>query len=234
MPPFTYQVLRTKKLSANLSLSIHPEKGVVVKAPFWLPDIAIRKFVEAKTDWIQNHLQKIEQKKVKEKEYTHGEKHLYFGKEHDLVVSHSETPQRTKVVVVGESLQVSVFSGHSGEARTREIKEALLRLYLETGIEYITERVNYYSGLLGVEYSQIDIKKVSSIWGSCSSKNKLCFNRKLIMAPKEIVDYVIIHEVSHMVHRDHSSRFWAQVARLDKNFREHRHWLKQNHSLLSI
>ncbi|PIP85683.1 hypothetical protein COW83_03000, partial [Candidatus Collierbacteria bacterium CG22_combo_CG10-13_8_21_14_all_43_12] len=75
---------------------------------------------------------------------------------------------------------------------------------------------------------------VSSIWGSCSPSNRLCFNRKLIMAPHEVVDYVVIHEVCHLVHRNHSSRFWGLVAKLDPKYKEHRRWLYRNHSLLSI
>lgn len=233
MPPIDYIVSRSRKIISGLSLSIHPEKGLVVKAPFWLPDIAIRKFIEEKTDWIQKHLTRLKPA-LPAKQYLEGEKHLYFGQEYSLVILHLDFPLRTEAKIVAEELHLSIFTGHEGKKRTEEIREAILRLYLETGIALITERVNYFSGLIGVDYSRIDIKKVSSIWGSCSARNKLSFNRKLIMAPPEVVDYVIIHEVSHLVHRNHSSRFWGLVARHDPDFREHRRWLHRNHLLLSI
>lgn len=234
MAPFNYTVTRLKKFSASLSLTIHPEKGVVVRAPFWVPDIAIRKFIEDRSTWIETHLKQAMSPLAPEKKYLPGEKHLYFGREYVLTIQEYEHPLRTQAVIANESLQVSLYRGHLESKRTNEIREAILRLYLETGIAVITEKVNYFSEKIGVSYSRIDIKKVSSIWGSCSPTNRLCFNRKLIMAPHEVVDYVIIHEVAHMVHRNHSSRFWGLVARFDSNYKQHRQWLHHNHLLLSL
>lgn len=234
MLSFKYTILRTRKLLSGIRLSIHPDKGVVVKAPFWLPDITIRNFVEEKNDWIEKHLRQLKKPDVPIKQYQDGEKHLYFGVEHTLVIIERNTPLRTEAKIRDGGLQVSIFDGHLGEKRTSEVREAILRLYLETGIGVITEKVNYYASRLGVDYTKIDIKKVSSIWGSCSATNRLCFNRKLIMAPHEVVNYVIIHEVCHMRERNHSSRFWALVAKFDPLYRDHRRWLHRNHLLLSI
>lgn len=233
MPHFDYKVIRTRRFS-GLSISIHQEKGVVVKAPFWIPDIAIRKFVEDKSEWVSGHLQRILQSAVPAKQYEEGEKHLYFGREYTLTFSHVDVPQRTSAQINGESLEVVVFSGHQESKKKEETRDAILRLYLETGIAALTEKVNFYCNQIGVSYSQIEIKKVSSIWGSCSPSNKLSFNRKLIMAPHDVVDYVVIHEVCHLVHRDHSSRFWGLVARYDPDYKKHRRWLHRNHAVLTI
>lgn len=234
MPSFHYTVIRTHKFSTGLRLSIHPEKGVTVKAPFWLPDLAIRKFVEEKTAWIEQHLRQFKRPEIPAKQYLAGEKHLYFGEEYALVIIETFTPLRTEAKISGECMHLTIFEGHTGEKRLTEIREAILRLYLETGIGVITEKVNYYANRLGVDYTRIDIKKVSSIWGSCSATNRLCFNRKLIMAPHDVVNYVIIHEVCHMKERNHSSHFWALVAKFDPLYRDHRRWLHRNHLLLSI
>ncbi len=205
-----------------------------MRAPFWIPDLAIRKFVEDKTDWILGHLQRLKQSVSPAKLYHEGEKHLYFGKEYMLIFSHIDIPQRTKAQITDESLEIIIFSGHQGDKKKEETRDAILRLYLETGIAALTEKVNFYCDQIGVDYSQIEIKKVSSIWGSCSPSNKLCFNRKLIMAPHEVVDYVVIHEVCHLVHRNHSSRFWGLVARYDPDYKKHRRWLHRNHAVLTI
>lgn len=234
MPLFKYQILRTNKVSTGLRLSIHPEKGVTVKASFWVPETMIRKFVEAKSAWVEKHLQKIKSAQVSIKRYNHGEKHLYLGEEYPLAITEVATPQRTKVWIFRGELQVCLFCGHLGVRRAREIQDAILRFYLETGIGVITQKANFYSAQLGVQYSQIDIKKVSSIWGSCSPSNRLCFNRKLVMAPLPILEYVVIHEVCHLVHRNHSSRFWALVAKFDPQYLDHRRWLRRNHLLLSL
>lgn len=234
MPSFPYKLIRTRKFSAGVRLSIHPEKGLTVRAPFWLPEISIRKFIQDKTAWIEKHLSRFNHPASPVKRYLSGEKHLYFGQEYVLTIIHTENPLRTEAKILKDELQVSLFRGHVDKKRIEEVKEAILRLYLETGIAVITEKVNHYSGLLGVEYSQIDIKKVSSIWGSCSPTNRLSFNRKLIMAPREVVDYVIVHEVCHMVQRNHSSRFWGLVAKFDPKYKEHRRWLHRNHQKLLV
>ncbi|KKU71303.1 MAG: hypothetical protein UX97_C0009G0024 [Candidatus Beckwithbacteria bacterium GW2011_GWA2_47_25] len=217
-----------------MRLSIHPEKGLTVRAPFWVPEISIRKFIQDKAVWIEKHLSRSDRQTSSVKQYLPGEKHLYFGQEYDLDILYLKTPRRTEVKIHDDKIQVSLFEGHVDNKRTNEIKEAILRFYLETGIAIITEKVNHYSGLLGVEYSRIDIKKVSSIWGSCSPTNRLSFNRKLIMAPHEVVDYVIIHEVCHLVQRNHSSRFWGLVAKFDPKYKEHRRWLHRNHQKLLV
>lgn len=234
MPPFQYKILRTRKISSGISLKVHPEQGVIVKAPFWVPEMTVKRFVEEKSAWIQKHLNRIISSKAPAKQYFEGEKHLFFGREYPIVLLHVDIPSRTKAEICEDSLQICIYKGHEGDKRSTEIRDALLRFYLETGIGVITEKVNHFSSQIGVEYSQIEIKKVSSIWGSCSPSNKLCFNRKLIMAPHEVVDYVVIHEVCHMVHRNHSSRFWGLVAKFDPQYKEHRRWLHRNHAVLSI
>ncbi len=233
MSQFEYKVIRSKRVTAGATISVHPERGVTVRAPFWLPAFAIKKFVEEKSDWIIKHLS-VNTPKSPEKKYEPGENHLYFGREYPLTLRHRDHPGRTSVEIAGEVLVATIYKGYEGEKRRTEIQDGILRWYLETGIQVITEKVNYYSEQIGVEYSRIDIKKVSTIWGSCSPDNKLCFNRKLIMAPHEIVNYVVIHEVCHMVHRNHSSHFWGLVAKYDPRYKEHRRWLHRNHLLLSI
>lgn len=207
---------------------------MVVRAPFWVPEFSIRNFVNDRSDWIVNQLNRIKSRKVSDKKYESGEKHLFFGQEYPLELAHSELPTRTKVRLLENKIHVTVFAGHADIQKKKEIKEGILRWYLEEGIGVITEKVNFYSEKLNVSYTRIELKKVISIWGSCSASNNLSFNRKLVMAPHEIVDYVVIHETCHMIQRNHSSRFWALVAKLDPQYREHRRWLRDNHHLLSI
>lgn len=230
---FQPKIIRSRSLSSGISISVHPERGVVVRAPFWVPGSVIQKFIEERSDWIRKHLAKVGPKGA-EKKYIDGEMHLYFGREYPLRLVPAAVPIRTSVELDEDSIRIDLYHGHEGAKKNSEIKEGLLRWYLETGISVITEKVNRYTGAIGVDYSRIDIKKVSSIWGSCSPGNRLCFNRKLIMAPHEVVDYVVIHEVCHLVHRNHSSRFWGLVAKFDPQYKEHRRWLRRNHHLLII
>lgn len=207
----------------------------MVTVPYWMPSFAVDQLIREKNDWIMKHFIKFSSsEKEIQKNYVHGEKHLFFGKEYPLFLKETDTLVRTKAELFDDRIEMEIYSGYSQEERTKKVKDALLNYYMEKGIEIITEKVNYYSGILGLSYKGINLKKVSSIWGSCSWQNNLNFNRKLVMAPHEIVDYVVIHEVCHMIHRNHSSHFWGEVCKLDPKFRDHRRWLRVNHQLLSI
>ena len=93
-------------------------------------------------------------------------------------------------------------------------------------LAYVTDKVAVLSVRIPVSYASIRIKKTRSRWGSCSQKGDLSFQWQLIFTPLAILDYVIVHEVCHLKHFNHSPTFWAQVMALDPNFKEHRHWLR--------
>ena len=210
-----------------------PGGKVVVTAPVWVPIFVIKKFVEEKSDWILEHLKKYPPS-IDLKKFTNGDRLLFFGESIELTIEVSDSPTRTNFDLIDDHFVVTVSKHHSEDKKHEEIKTSMERWYMQQGIAVITEKVNKFSQILGVDYSKITIKKVSSIWGSCSYQNNLSFSRKLIMAPHEIVDYVVIHEVCHMRERNHSSRFWGLVFKLDPKYREHRYWLKKNSHLLSI
>ena len=233
VPSFSYQVVRKKGLTTNVSISVSFEKGVIVRAPFWMPKGMIDTFIKEKSTWIEKHLKRLNSKKTV-KHYLEGEKHFYFGKEYPLSILKTPTPGRSKVGIFENSIRVEIYNRLPKEKHPEKIKEALLYWYLERGMEIITEKVNYYVKEMGVDYKKINLKKVSSIWGSCSPTNCLSFNRKLVMAPHEVVDYVIIHEVVHMTHRNHGNNFWNLVKNFDPQYKNHRKWLRQNHHLLAI
>ncbi len=231
---FSYTINRTRSRLTGVTIRISLSKGVVVTAPFWVPGKMIEAFVVQKADWIEQSLAKTRISPIKKPTLQDGASHLFFGEALIVKLDISDTVLRTKAEIIENSLLISVHSAHPEDKRQLEIEQAILHLYMEKGIEAITTKVNYYAKLLGVDYSKITIKPASSIWGSCSGRNNLSFNRKLIMAPHKIVDYVVIHEVCHLVHRDHSPRFWRLVGSLVAEYLSHRHWLHKNHQLLTI
>lgn len=89
-----------------------------------------------------------------------------------------------------------------------------------------------YSAALGRPYSALALRDTRSRWGSCNSEGRLMFSWRLAMAPPVVLRYVAAHEVAHLAHMDHSSRFWAQVARLMPDYQRHRDWLRHNGSAL--
>ena len=231
MDQINYRLIRSRKRIASTTISVGP-KGVIVRAPFWIPDWVIKQFVSQKQDWIKKQLNK--NPPHQDKSLKHGDTILFFGEELILNIESSTSPGRPRTEIESGVLRLSVPSHFSEEVRSQAVRKALTGLLREKGIEHITGRVNHFSQIVNVSYSKITLKNVSSLWGSCSARNNLNFNQHLLMAPPEVIDYVVVHEVSHLVHRDHSSRFWALVRSLDPDYKLHRLWLRKNQKKLSL
>ncbi len=89
-------------------------------------------------------------------------------------------------------------------------------------------KLEHYSKLLGVRYGRVSVRSQRSKWGSCSAKGNLSFNCLLMLAPEEVLDYVIVHELCHLKHMDHSKEFWAEVESVDPDHKAHKKWLRDH------
>lgn len=124
------------------------------------------------------------------------------------------------------------------EEKSRELKkieplsEEELEVLADRACEVIPERVAYFAPLAGVDYGMITIRNQKTRWGSCSAKGNLNFNCLLMLAPAEVLDYVIVHELCHRKEMNHSPRFWAEVERIMPDYKERERWLKENGKLL--
>ncbi|MDD3369678.1 MAG: SprT family zinc-dependent metalloprotease [Lachnospiraceae bacterium] len=112
-------------------------------------------------------------------------------------------------------------------------QKRLEKRYRELARTYITKRVDYYTALVGKSYSNITIRDQKTRWGSCSGRGTLSFNWRLILAPPTILDYVVVHEVCHLLHMDHSKAFWQSVENILPDYKISRTWLKQNGNRLA-
>lgn len=117
------------------------------------------------------------------------------------------------------------------KAAERISQKKLLELS-EQAKHYIPERIAHYADLMGVSYGRITIRSQRTRWGSCSSKGNLNFNCLLMLAPPQVVDYVVVHELSHRLHMNHSEHFWATVERYMPDYALWRKWLKTNGAAL--
>ncbi|WP_370751619.1 M48 family metallopeptidase [Eubacterium sp.] len=99
---------------------------------------------------------------------------------------------------------------------------------ISTASDYIPTRVSYFAKIMGVSYNRISIRTQKTRWGSCSSKGNLNFNALLMLTSKDVIDYVVIHELSHRIEMNHSPRFWSIVENVLPNYRVQRKWLKEN------
>ena len=112
--------------------------------------------------------------------------------------------------------------------------EALTAWLKEQAMQTISERVTLYANVMGVTPGTIRLSEAKTRWGSCSTKNNLNFAWRLIMCPLSVIDYVVVHELSHITYKNHSSAFWARVKTVLPTYEDGQEWLKLNKKLMEI
>ena len=154
----------------------------------------------------------------------------------------------SEVLVEGERLRLrlsrgpEVMSLGAGELRLRlaepedpeQVRGALRRQLVQLALQRYRERLEFYAPRVGVTYGRVTIREQRSRWGSCSSRNNLNFNWKLIMAPPGVLDYVVIHELCHLHEFNHSPRFWALVEAQMPEYEAWKKWLKEHGEELGV
>lgn len=98
----------------------------------------------------------------------------------------------------------------------------------DRALKVIPEKVKYYAGIMNVRYGGITIRNQKTRWGSCSGKGNLNFNCLLMLVPEEVIDYVVVHELCHLIEMNHSKAFWQQVERVMPDYEKYRQWLKDH------
>ncbi len=228
---FAYEIIKSQRRRRSSAIKVTPDGKVKVYIPGYLAIEAGVRMVNEKRAWIEKMLLKIKSNPQRKLNYINDEPHLFFGKTYLLQIIPSAYRNRAAVRVSDQHIRVSAPMAATSPSA---IRNYLTAWYLSQGKDIITKRVSYFASKLGVEFHRITLKRVSSIWGSCSHKGNLNFNRKLVMAPPEIVDYVVLHEVCHLVYHNHSNKFWHLVSSLDPQYTAHQKWLKNNHHLLTL
>jgi len=152
------------------------------------------------------------------------EKNLLF-KGQDLQLMVTTTFCKPAIQLSADILRVNLYKNAGNPPCLNEI---LLQWYKTQSLQYLRQRTAFWAKKIGVSFCNLTIKDQHTRWGSCSSLHNLNFNWRIIMAPEPIIDYLVIHEVSHLVHLNHSAHFWQLVSHHDPKYQEHKHWLAQN------
>ncbi|WP_225334804.1 M48 family metallopeptidase [Halomicrobium urmianum] len=154
--------------------------------------------------------------------FEEGEFFPYLGKPHEVVVE-----QRPSSSVVDGKLRLSEW-----HVEDTSIERGLETLYRRNARQRFKRRADHFAEKMGVEYDQIEIRNQRTRWGSCSTNGTLGLNWRLMMAPPEIIDYIIVHELAHLREANHSSAFWSLVAEYDPEYESHAEWLVENSARL--
>ncbi len=208
-----------KKNIKNIHLSVHPPNGEVrISAPKKMTNEAIRIFALSKISWIKKHRAKFEnQEKIPELEYISGEGHYYFGQLYILNVIY-QSSNRAKVEIGNKSyIDLYVKEGTNKEKRRDIIKE-WYRKELKSIIPSLIEK---WEKIMGVTVEEWGVKQMKTRWGTCNPRAKrIWLNLELVKKPYHCLEYIIVHEMAHLIERGHGERFKAIMDKYYPNWRD--------------
>ena len=147
-----------------------------------------------------------------------------------------ETPQMHVSLTLFLDCPISTKKtvGVSKKSKDVDVRNALVEWYEEHALERLTEKTNRYAGIMGVSPNSISVRDYKSRWGSCSSKGEISYNWRIIIAPHHIVDYVVVHELCHLKHLNHSPTYWRSVKTEIPDYDSCRQWLRIHEGELVI
>lgn len=207
----------TKKNIKNINLSIHGPIGVVkLSAPLHIDDEVIRKFIISRVPWIKKQKLRFESKEViVDKVYISGELHPYFGQDYPLKVIY-QSSNRTKVEINNGVINIYVPEGSIVE----KIEFVLQEWYRKQLKEAISPVIEKYERIMGVNVESWGIKKMKTRWGTCNTKDKrVWINLELAKKSPQCLDYIVVHEMAHLIERGHGDRFKAIMDKYYPNWR---------------
>lgn len=212
-----YEVRRSADATrARIDVDVH---GVTVVLPEG-SRLRATEFLRQKADWVLEKQRTFERyrERVPDRRFEPGESFPYLGSQRELVV---EPARRNRLTESTIRLRKSAVAQSS-------VKRALENFYRERARERFTDRADHYAPRMGVEYEQIEVRNQKTKWGSCTSSGTLGLNWRLLMAPPEIVEYIVIHELAHLREMNHSEAFWKIVGAFDPEWEDHRAWLREH------
>ncbi|EKN66674.1 hypothetical protein BABA_14492 [Neobacillus bataviensis LMG 21833] len=210
------------KNRTSIGISIDGYGNVEVQAPKGTPNERVFQLLEEKWDVIQQKLQEMKDRMQgqQEKVYEHGEGFLYLGSTYPIKIFTDINITKDHVVFEGEKLHIYVK-----QLDDEKIKQALKRFYYQRCKALVEKSISSYQRNFKTKPRSVQISDSQTTWGTCNSKLQLTFNWRLAMAPQEVIDYVVVHEMCHMVHLNHDRSFWRLVGKIMPDYIEKENWL---------
>lgn len=220
--PFEFDLVRSAR---RRSISIEIAKArVVVRAPYFVAKAEIEKFVREKSVWVQQKLvqQELQLSTLPVYNFMDASRLPFLGGELTLVV---RKQPRADVVRYGEQLLV-ILSTRSRLPDEQQTKRLVCDWYQQQALALLCAKTDAAVARLGVKHAGVTIKATRSKWGHCTAQGAIQYNWQILLAPESVVDYLVAHEVSHLLHHNHSPAFWSVVASLCPDYKKLRTWLK--------
>lgn len=212
--------VRRSARASQIRVRVSPDGTLRASLPLYAPMFLVKRLLKSS----RHELRSILAQAPVSESYENG---MQIGKSHSLIVV-QEQSTTLKVTRRGQRIEISLPSNKSLEDTdvTRAIRDATISALRLEAKSYLPKRLSYLSSKLGLTYEKVRFSHAGGRWGSCSATGTISLNIALMKLPFELIDYVIIHELSHTKHMNHSPEFWELVAQGDPDYRTHRRTLK--------
>lgn len=208
----------------TLTLSVLKDGRVVVKAPLKMRDEVISDFVESKQEWIKEKLLLVSQTRLKFEDVVHYKKFLLYGNRYTLLldnVKKTETNDKFQIVMPIKT-------------EREKILKNLKLWYKKVAKQVLQDRLSYIESKIKIKSNSFKIGDSQGRWGACNSKGSICLNFRVIMLPPPLIDYVLVHELCHLVEMNHSKNFWKLVSTFLPDYENRKYAIKEYSFLLSL
>lgn len=212
-----YELIKEQRRTATISVNDALE--VIVKVPSFMSKQQVDQFVNNNKEWIEKTKEAKKQQTLKNDWLLTG-KVLYLGEYWPVEIK--KALYQKPYARFNKEKGFTVFTDGT-EACSRKQMETFFR---QSALTYLSELTKEYARRIDVTYNKITIRKQATRWGSCSSNGNLSYNLKIMCAPKEMIEYVILHEVMHLRHFDHSKMFWQDIASYMPDYKDRMHYFK--------
>lgn len=215
------KLVRSKR--KTLALIVENDGKLTVRAPFGMKDADIRRFVKQKENWIKKKQAKSRNETMRPREYVDGETFPYLGREYHLQI----VPDMNPALVLDGTFRLK-------KSEVENAESVFVAWYKKQARKELTTRVDYYAEKYGFDVKKIRISSARTRWGSCSTRGTLSFTWRLILAPQDVVDYVVVHELCHLRELNHSKKYWSLVEDIMPDYKARRAWLKKHGETLKL
>ncbi|MDJ0622378.1 MAG: SprT family zinc-dependent metalloprotease [Desulfocapsaceae bacterium] len=225
MVELKYSIVRSCRRK-TAAIIVHPDSTIEVRVPATMQESVVAELINTKRSWINDKQAKLKQCELRRADhrYQEGEEFLLRGDSLTLVIDEG----RGRIDVGENNIRVTVPPGLIGDDRCEYVNKKIRSFYSDEALRFFRQR----SFSLGRQYDllpvYVGVKEYISRWGCCFSDGRIYFNWKLIQAPEQIIDYVIVHELCHLRMRNHGKTYWQMVAAILPDWQESRTWLHYN------
>ncbi|MEZ2715604.1 M48 family peptidase [Niallia circulans] len=210
------------KNRTSIGITIDGYGNIEILAPKKTPDEYVHQVLEQNWNQIQTRIKEMQTRMAgpQEKEYENKEKFLYLGYTYPIHIIQEMAVVQEQVKFEEDKLCIYIK-----EYDKKKMKKLLKRYYYQQSKSLVEERVSFYQSNFKTKPRSIRITDSKTNWGTCDSNFQLTFNWRLAMAPIEVIDYVVVHEMCHMVHLNHDRSFWRLVGKIMPDYKEKEKWL---------